>query len=136
MRDPVVDAVGSLSEYLGITEISMQLFIGAGGLVLLGISFHSKSEDNSRVASVIGWPFIGLFFYLYSGHYVEIADPVLILMTAGALPAGLAMAYWEWKTVGVASDTLVWLRGCVVWSMIPYYPVSYTHLTLPTNREV
>ena len=131
MRDPVVDAVGSLSEYLGITEISMQLFIGAGGLVLLGISFHSKSEDNSRVASVIGWPFIGLFFYLYSGHYVEIADPVLILMTAGALPAGLAMAYWEWKAVGGASDTLVWLRGCVVWSMIPYYLVyGIPHLNM------
>lgn len=123
MRDPVVAAVGSLSENFGITEISMQLFIGALGLALLGIAFHSKSEDKSRVVSVIGWPLIGLFFYLYSSHYVEIADPVLILMTAGALPAGFAMAYWEWRTLDGASDTLVWLRGCVVWSMVPYYLV-------------
>ena len=91
MRDPVEGTVGDLAEFLGITEISMQLFIGAVGLVFLGIAFHNKTQAISRVSAIIGWPLIGLFFYLYSGHYVEISDPVLILMTAGALPAGFAM---------------------------------------------
>ena len=44
-------------------------------------------------------------------------------MTAGALPAGFAMSYWEWGETQEVSETLVWLRGCVVWSMIPYYLV-------------
>ena len=123
MRDPVEGTVGELAEFLGITEISMQLFIGAVGLVILGFAFHNKTRAISRVSAIIGWPLIGLFFYLYSGHYVEISDPVLILMTAGALPAGFAMSYWEWGGTQEASDTLVWLRGCVVWSMIPYYLV-------------
>jgi archaeosortase A (PGF-CTERM-specific) len=44
-------------------------------------------------------------------------------MTAGALPAGLAISYWEWTVEGETDETIVWLRGFVVWSMIPYYIV-------------
>ncbi|MDP7002666.1 MAG: archaeosortase A [Candidatus Thalassarchaeaceae archaeon] len=123
MDDPIESLVGSLSESIGISVVTFQLLIGALGVVLLGIGFHRHSESFARNAAISGWPLIGLFFYLYSDHYVEIADPVLILMTAGALPAGIGMAFWETRDDGNSSDSRVWLRGFVVWSMIPYYLV-------------
>ena len=95
MEDPIGAVVGSLASSLGIAEVTMQLIIGAVGLMLLGIGFHRSTESYAERAAIAGWPLIGLFFYLYSGHYVEIADPVLILMTAGALPAGIWMSVWE-----------------------------------------
>ncbi|HJL54867.1 MAG: archaeosortase A [Candidatus Thalassarchaeaceae archaeon] len=123
MEDPIGSVVNSLAESFGIAEVTMQLLIGATGLLLLGIGFHRSTESYSVRASIAGWPLIGLFFYLYSDHYVEIADPVLVLMTAGALPAGIGMSYWEARGEAVHSGTLHWLRGCVVWSMLPYYAV-------------
>ncbi len=123
MEDPIGSVVNSLADSLGIAEVTMQLLIGAVGLLLLGIGFHRSTESYSVRASIAGWPLIGLFFYLYSDHYVEISDPVLILMTAGALPAGIGMSFWEAKGEAIHSGTLHWLRGCVVWSMLPYYAV-------------
>tara|TARA_Y100000588_G_scaffold91295_1_gene98532 strand:- start:3754 stop:4797 length:1044 start_codon:yes stop_codon:yes gene_type:complete len=123
VEDPIGVLMGGFSDVLGISDVTMQLLIGSIGLVLLGIGFHKHTKEYSMVCSVLGWPLIGLFFYLYSSHFVEIADPVLVLMTAGALPAGLAMAYWEWTSYGSGNDTIVWSRGFVVWSMIPYYLV-------------
>ncbi len=123
MEDPIGSVVNSLAESFGIAEVTMQLLIGAVGLLLLGIGFHRSTESYSVRTSIAGWPLIGLFFYLYSDHYVEISDPVLILMTAGALPAGIGMSLWEAKGEAVHAGTLHWLRGCVVWSMLPYYAV-------------
>ncbi len=123
MEDPVSAVVGSLAIALGISDVTMQLLIGSMGLALMAYSFHRHSDSNSKVLAIISWPFIGLFFYLYSGHFVEISDPVLIFMTAGALPVSIAISYWEWTSDGGHDDTIVWLRGFVVWSMIPYYLV-------------
>jgi len=123
MEDPIGSVVNSLAYSLGIAEVTLQLLIGTIGLLLLGIGFHRSTESYSVSASIAGWPLIGLFFYLYSDHYVEISDPILILMTAGALPAGIGMAFWEARGEVVNSGTLHWLRGCVVWSMLPYYAV-------------
>ena len=123
MEDPIGALIEDFSEVFGIADVTMQLLIGSIGLALLGIGFHRNSDDYAKISEVLGWPLIGLFFYLYSSHFVEISDPVLILMTAGALPAGLTMAYWEWSSDGSSVDTIVWARGFVVWSMIPYYLV-------------
>jgi len=123
MEDPISAVVGTFATSLGISDVTMQLLIGSLGLVLMSFSFHRHSESYSKGLAIISWPFIGLFFYLYSGHFVEISDPVLIFMTAGALPAGLAISYWEWISDDSGDDTIVWLRGFVVWSMIPYYVV-------------
>jgi len=123
MEDPIGALIEDFSEVFGIADVTMQLLIGSIGLALLGIGFHRNSDDYAKISAVLGWPLIGLFFYLYSSHFVEISDPVLILMTAGALPAGLTMAYWEWSSDGSSVDTIVWARGFVVWSMIPYYLV-------------
>ena len=118
MEDPVSAVVGSLAIALGISDVTMQLLIGSMGLALMAYSFHRHSDSNSKVLAIISWPFIGLFFYLYSGYFVEISDPVLIFMTAGALPVSIAISYWEWTSDGGHDDTIVWLRGFVVWTMI------------------
>ena len=123
VEDPVASMIEDFSSTIGMSEVTLQLVIGAIGLFLLGIGFHKSSQDYSRFFAASGWPLIGLFFYLYSGHYVEISDPVLIFMTASALPAGFAASIWEWKNDGSSMDTIIWLRGFVVWSMIPYYLV-------------
>jgi len=123
VEDPIQSIIGWLAKNVGLAEITVHLMIGAIGAALLGYGFHKKEGRSSRDASIIGWPLIGLFFYLYSDHYIEIADPILILMTAGALPAGITMAIWEFKDVDESRETLVWMRGFVVWSMIPYYVV-------------
>jgi len=123
MRDPISSSVGSLAVYLGISDVTMQLLIGSVGLLMMGVSFHRNSESYSKWFAITSWPLIGLFFYLYSGHFVEISDPVLVFMTAGALPAGLAISYWEWLNEGNSDETIVWLRGFIVWSMVPYYLV-------------
>jgi len=131
VRDPIEGVVEALSTSIGISDVTMQLLIGAIGLCLLGASFHGSEKEFAKKAAIMGWPFIGLFFYLYSAYYVKIADPVLILMTAGALPAGFAMAIWESRPEEEVSETLVWLRGCVVWSMFPYFLIyGIPHLNM------
>ena len=123
MQDPVASFVGFLARFIEVSDVTMQLIIGAIGLILMSISFHANHVSNSRVFAIAAWPLIGLFFYLYCGYFVEISDPVLIIMTAAALPAGIAMSFWEWKIDDANNDTRIWLRGFVVWSMVPYYLV-------------
>ncbi len=131
VEDPISAFVGSFATIFGISDVTMQLLIGSLGLVMMSVSFHRHSENFSKGLAIISWPFIGLFFYLYSGYFVEISDPVLIFMTAGALPAGLAISYWEWVSDGSGNETIVWLRGFVVWSMVPYYVVfGIPHLNM------
>lgn len=131
MEDPISSVVGAFASSFGISDVTMQLLIGSFGLILMAIAFHRHSESYAKGSAMISWPLIGLFFYLYSGHFVEISDPVLIFMTAGALPAGLAISYWEWTIRGENDETIVWLRGFVVWSMIPYYIVfGVPHLNM------
>jgi len=131
VEDPIAALVGSFAASFGISDVTMQLLIGSLGLVMMAFSFHRHSENYSKGLAIISWPFIGLFFYLYSGYFVEISDPVLVFMTAGALPAALAISYWEWVSDGREDETIVWLRGFVVWSMIPYYLVfGVPHLNM------
>jgi archaeosortase A (PGF-CTERM-specific) len=121
MEEPVGLVIYSISSSFGIPDVTMQLLIGAFGVSLLAFGFHSKNNNNITKLSSIGWIMVGLFFYLYSKHYVEISDPVLIFMTAAALPSGIIIAFWEIKSEGDIPESLLWLKGCVVWSMIPYY---------------
>ena len=123
MQDPVAGFVDTLAVFMGVTDVTMQLIIGTIGLILMAISFHGYSDSKSAVFAIAAWPLIGLFFYLYCEYFVEISDPVLILMTAAALPAGIAMSFWEWKIDDANKETRIWMRGFVVWSMVPYYLV-------------
>jgi len=123
MEDPISSVLESFASIFGVADVTMQLLIGAIGLILMAFAFHRHSESYAKACAIISWPLIGLFFYLYSGHFVEISDPVLVIMTAGALPVGLAISYWEWAIEGGKDETILWLRGFVVWSMVPYYIV-------------
>ena len=123
MRDPVGVVVYSIASSLGLADITMQLIIGGIGVSLLALGFHNKNSKYVSECSAVGWILVGLFFYLYSEHYVEIKDPVLVLMTAAALPSGIAVAFWEISVKDNRPESLIWLKGCVVWSMIPYYVV-------------
>lgn len=115
--------VYSIASSLGLANITMQLIIGGIGVSLLALGFHNKNSKYVSECSAVGWILVGLFFYLYSEHYVEIKDPVLVLMTAAALPSGIAVAFWEISVKDNRPESLIWLKGCVVWSMIPYYVV-------------
>ena len=115
--------VGSIAEALGVTEFTLGLSFCWVGAILLGVGFHLRDRSYAPYSSAAGWSLLGLFFYLQSSHFVEISDPVLVAMTAGALPAGIALGVWEVRNWETAPESLVWLRGAVVWSVIPYYTV-------------
>ena len=123
MEEPIGALLYGVAESFGVAEITMHLIIGAIGLLLMAVGFHHKSETISRICAMIGWPLIGLFFYLYSSYFVEISDPLLVLMTGAALPVGFAISYWEYKSTNESFESRLWMRGCIVWSMIPYYAV-------------
>ena len=95
MQEPLGLLVGMIAERFGIADVSLQLIICALGATALGVGFHLQNERYAPYSSAFGWTAMGLFLYLQSPHYVEISDPVLILMTAGALPVGIAMGIWE-----------------------------------------
>ena len=115
--------VAMIADSVGMADVSLKLLICALGAVALGIGFHLKDRWYAPYSSALGWISVGLFLYLQSSHYVDIKDPVLVLMTASALPAGIALGVWEVRNWKDAPDALVWFRGCVVWAVIPYYVV-------------
>jgi len=123
MQEPLGLLVSMIAESFGVAEVSLQLIICALGATALGIGFHLQNEPYAPYSSAFGWTAMGLFLYLQSPHYVEISDPVLILMTAGALPVGIAMGVWEIRNWDEAPEALVWFRGCVVWAVVPYYVI-------------
>ena len=68
---------------------------------------------------VIAWP----LFYMQSGHFIEIEDPLLVLTDRWSASAGIALGIWEVRNWELQNDSLIWLRGAVAWSVIPYYAV-------------
>ena len=123
MQEPLGLLVAMIADSVGMADVSLKLLICALGAVALGIGFHLKDRWYAPYSSALGWISVGLFLYLQSSHYVDIKDPVLVLMTASALPAGIALGVWEVRNWKDAPEALVWFRGCVVWAVIPYYVV-------------
>ena len=123
MEDPIEALVEGFAEAIGVPEFSLWLSFCWFGALSLGFSFHRRSSSLAPYSAAVGWALLGLFFYMQSEHFVEISDPLLILMTAGALPAGIALGIWEVRNWEIGDESLVWLRGAVAWSVIPYYAV-------------
>jgi archaeosortase A (PGF-CTERM-specific) len=71
--------------------------------------------------AMIGWPVVGLGFFLMAEGYLRGGDPVLTVMLSAALPAGLGLAWWE-HTVTDEKDkaALQWFRGAVAFAGLPY----------------
>ncbi len=96
------------------------------GIATLGYTFHSKL-DNKAAISAIGWISICTYFFLDTPHYIELADPVLILMSGATLPIGIALGVWEYNSqkAGKEEPALYWLKGAVFWSALPYLAISW-----------
>ncbi|MDP6640566.1 MAG: archaeosortase A [Candidatus Poseidoniaceae archaeon] len=94
------------------------------GLLFLGIGFHGRKLAISSRSSALGWILFCAFFFLTTPYYVEISDPVLVVMCAASLPIGIALAIWEVKSSGATPDHLSWLRGAVFWAGLPYMLVD------------
>ena len=127
MEEPVGVALEAIADSIGTSGEALRLLIGILGMAFLATSFsNSKAKWSGQIAGA-GWVFLGLFIYLLSEYYVKIGDPVLIIMTAGALPGGIFLAVLETQRAShLTEDTrqsIVWLRGMVAWSMIPYHIV-------------
>lgn len=127
MQEPIGAALAAVAESVGFTAEGLRLLIGVVGMALLATSFAKSSEAHANRLAAAGWVLLGLFIYLLSEYYVKIGDPVLILMTAAALPGGALLAYYEVaRHESLSPETrqsLVWFRGMVAWSMIPYHVV-------------
>tara|TARA_Y100001970_G_scaffold166768_1_gene204144 strand:+ start:149574 stop:150509 length:936 start_codon:yes stop_codon:yes gene_type:complete len=111
-----------ISEVFGTSPNTLRLILGVLGMVLLATSLIRKKSNYSKIIASGGWVLIGLFIYLQSSYYVKIEDYLLVLMTAMALPGGILIAYLEIKDE-YTNDSIIWFRGTVAWSMIPYYLV-------------
>jgi len=122
MKEPIGLIVDHFSEAVGVHPEMMRIFMTMAGALFLAIEFHSNKSEGRSVYAAVGWLLSGISVYLLAEHYVEIEDPVLVLMTSICLPASAVLAYVEMN--GSRLDpTLVWLRGAVAWSVIPYYVV-------------
>ena len=124
--EPIYDFVAAAGQLAGLDMGQTTLLLVVAGLVCLGISFHAQFE-GSRYFALPGWIFVGLYFYLGAGHFIEIEDPILIFMSSAALP--ICVAYGVWETVqirqGKNDPSLHWLRGAVFWAAVPYLAVKH-----------
>ena len=125
MEEPIGLLIRYLAGVLGITDSALKLLICGLGAISLAVGIHRQEFRQAPYFSAFGWVSIGLFLYLHSSHYVEIQDPVLVIMTAAALPLGIALGIWEIRNWNDAPEALIWFRGCVVWAVIPYF-VAYS----------
>ena len=125
MDDPIIAVFTWISEYNGLSLNQMQIFIGILAVSLLGIAHFKASYGGARFA-VIGWPLVGIFFYLDVPHFVEIADPVLIIMCAAGLPITIILAIIEWKfhLNDVEDEAIIWARGMMALGVGPYLLIA------------
>ncbi len=132
MQEPISAAIATIAELLDISSESVRLVLGILGMVLLAISFREAEKPRGANIAAPGWVLLGLFVYLQSSYYIKIEDPVLILMTAAALPGGIVLAIIEIQKKST-DESLIWFRGMVAWSIIPYhivYLIPYLNIGL------
>ena len=113
-------------------EATLRPIIGLCGMIFLGFAFNSKLII-SKYSAPIGWLLVGTYFGLSCPYYIEIKDPVLVLMTGFAPIAGIGLAYYEIKKTfnlgnlekltGVP-EHLIWLRGMIFLAGTPYLLVA------------
>ena len=125
MEDPVILVLSAFSTSLGISIGQLQLIFGIIGVFLLGCA-HFRASNGGGILSVIGWPMIGLFFYLDIPHYIDISDPVLIIMSAAGLPITCILAIWEFKMHRnqIEDESIIWARGLVSLGAGPYILIA------------
>ena len=108
-----------------MVDFVVESAIAGVGLACLGLAFHRRGTRLALLA-IPGWALLGLFFFTGTDDYIELQDPMLIILTGAALPAGLAVGVWEfvsWKHER-SEPALVWLRGAVFWAGLPYLAIE------------
>ena len=93
MREPIGLIVDRLSEAVGVHPEMMRIFMTMAGALCLAIEFHRKKSEGRSVYAAVGWVLSGISVYLLAEHYVEIDDPVLVIMTSICLPASICLLY-------------------------------------------
>ncbi|MAO70060.1 MAG: archaeosortase A [Euryarchaeota archaeon] len=113
-------------------EATLRPIIGLCGMIFLGFAFNSKLII-SKYSAPIGWLLVGAYFGLSCPYYIEINDPILVLMTGFAPIAGVGLAYYEIKkTFNIGNlgkltgvpEHLIWLRGMIFLAGTPYLLVA------------
>jgi len=95
-----------------------------GGMVVLALSLL-RIGPLARLA-LLGWPAVGLGFFLMADGYLQEGDPFLTVMLSAALPAGLGLAWWEWVVTDEDDRAaLHWFRGAVAFAGLPYLATSH-----------
>ena len=74
--------------------------IGLCGMIFLVFAFNSKLII-SKYSAPIGWLLVGAYFGLSCPYYIEINDPILVLMTGFAPIAGVGLAYYELSLIHI-----------------------------------
>ena len=74
------------------------------------------------------------FFTNHVGHFILVTGLLEALAEVGRVVMLSSVAHKQAYRAGIQLDNLNGARGYTSWGA--YGPVSYTHLTLPTNREV
>jgi len=128
-KDPLTAAIVGLGEVAGLDAGQSGLLLIFLSLVGMGLAFHGRA-DWMRWLAVPGWVGVGLYFFMSAGHYIEIEDPILVFMTAAALPVCIAYAIWEGILLRQDRQipSITWLRGAVFWSAMPYLAVQHVPL--------
>ena len=129
MADIIAQGISALGDAVGFDMGQTNLLIVSIGLVCLGTSFHSENS-TARWLAPFGWICVGLYFYLGTGFYIDEQDPVLIFMSAAALP--VCIAYGGWEAILLRDqrsvESVEWLRGAVFWSAMPYLAIQHIPL--------
>ena len=125
MDDPIIVALNGISAIFGLSINQLQLFLGISSVILLGFA-HFNASKGGGILSVIGWPLIGFFFYLDIPHYIEISDPVLIIMSAAGLPITIIIAIIEFNhhRKDIEDESIIWARGMISLGVGPYLLIA------------
>jgi len=126
MEDLIASQVEAFGTVFGLDLGQTNVAIAFVSLISLGVAFHFNPQKY-RILAPFGWIGIGIYFFIGTQHYIEISDPLLVLMSVAALPVCTAYAGWEavlWKR-GENIDSVDWLRGAVFWSAMPYLAIQH-----------
>ena len=125
---------------VGVKLMTIYLLIGASSTLFNGWAALLSSANSGLQFIINAWVVMGgaAFFAFFALAFYPVALDAAGIADAGtALPlVYLAFAIY---TVGMAGVNITWNVGSMAFApkgQGGYYPVSYTHLTLPTNREV
>ena len=103
-----------------MTYSVLQLGVAAVAIIALILSRSGPPAIRLQMA-MASWPLFSVFLLLDIPHYLEIHDHILLGMILATVPLSLVLVMWELRANEYGGDNaLIWLRGAVTWSIVPY----------------